>query len=77
MRKHGGTPSQHDKYVTLAVISPPGVARGYLVGGHQSDLAGCKPLPLFTRAASSCPSQGQRQGETWGASPRRTAPTLP
>ena len=75
MRKHRGTPSRHDKYVTLAAISPPGVARGCFVGGHQSGLAGCKSPPLFTRGASSCPSQGRRQGEPWGASPGPSAPT--
>ena len=67
MRKHGGTPSRRDKYVTLAAISPPGVARGRFVGGQQSGLAGSKPPPLFTREASSCSSQGRRQGEPWGA----------
>ena len=75
MRKHGGTPSRRDKHVTLAAISPPGVARGCFVGGQQSRLAGCKPPPLFTRGASSCSSQGRRQGEPWGASPRPSAPT--
>ena len=75
MRKHGGTPSCHLLLVTLAATSPPAVARGHLVGGHQSGLAGCKSPPLFTRAAPSCRSQGQRQGETWGASPRPRAPT--
>ena len=75
MRKHGGPPSQRDKHVTLAAISPPGVARGRFVGGQQSGLAGCKPPPLFTRGASSCSSQGRRQGEPWGASPRPSAPT--
>ena len=75
MRKHGGTPSRRDKHVTLAAISPPGVARGRSVGGQQSGLAGCKPPPLFTRGASSCSSQGRRQGEPWGASPRPSAPT--
>ena len=75
MRKHGGTPSRRDKHVTLAAISPPGVARGRFVGGQQSGLAGCKPPPLFTRGASSCSSQGRRQGEPWGASPRPSAPT--
>ena len=75
MRKHGGTPSWRDKHVTLAAISPPGVARGRFVGGQQSDLAGCKPPPLFTRGASACSSQGRRQGEPWGASPRPSAPT--
>ena len=75
MRKHGGTPSRRDKHVTLAAISPPGVARGRLVGGQQSGLAGSKPPPLFTREASSCSSQGRRQGEPWGASPRPSAPT--
>ena len=54
MRKHGGTGSWRDKYVTLAVISPPGVARGRFVGGHQSGVAGCKSPPLFKRGASSC-----------------------
>ena len=77
MRKHGGTPSRRDKHVTLAAISPPGVARGRFVGGHQSGLAGCKPPPLFTRGASSCSSQRQRQREPWGASPRPSAPTYP
>ena len=62
MRKHGGTPSQRDKHVKLAAISPPGVARGRFVGGQQSGLAGSKPPPLFTRGASSCSSQGRRQG---------------
>ena len=75
MRKHGGPPSQHDKYVTLAAISPPGVARGRFVGGHQSGLVGCKSPPLFKRGASSCLSQGQCQGEPWGASPQPSAPT--
>ena len=75
MRKHGGTPSRRDKHVTLAAISPPGVARGRFVGGQQSGLAGSKPPPLNTRGASSCSSQGRRQGEPWGASPRPGAPT--
>ena len=75
MRKQGGTPSRRDKHVTLAAISPPGVARGRFVGGQQSGLAGSKPPPLFTREASSCSSQGRRQGEPWGASPRPSAPT--
>ena len=75
MRKHGGTPSRRDKHVTLAAISPPGVARGRFVGGQQSGLAGSKPPPLLTREASSCSSQGRRQGEPWGASPRPSAPT--
>ena len=75
MRKHGGTPSWPDKHVTLAANSPPGVARGRFVGGEQSGLAGCKPPPLFTRGVSSCSSQGRRQGEPWGASPRPSAPT--
>ena len=75
MRKHGGTPSRRDKHVTLAAISPPGVARGRFVRGQQSGLAGSKPPPLFTREASSCSSQGRRQGEPWGASPRPSAPT--
>ena len=77
MRKHGGTPTRRDKYVTQAAISPPGVAWGRFVGGKQSGLAGCKPPPLFTRGASSCSSQGRRQGEPWGASPRPSAPTYP
>ena len=75
MRKHGGTPSRRDKHVTLAAISPPGVAPGCFVGGQQSGLAGCKLPPLFTRQASSCSSQARRQGEPWGASPRPSAPT--
>ena len=75
MRKHGGTPSGRDKHVTLAAISPLGVARGRLVGGQQSGLPGCKPPPLFTRGSSSCSSQGRRQGEPWGASPGPSATT--
>ena len=75
MRKHGGTPSRRDKHVTPAAISPPGVARGCFVGGQQSGLAGCKPPPLFTRGASSCSSQGRRQREPRGTSPRASAPT--
>ena len=75
MRKHGGTPSRRDKHVTLAAISPSGVARGRFVGGQQSGLAGSKPPPLFTRGAPSCLSQGRRQGEPWGVSPRPSAPT--
>ena len=81
MRKHGGTPSRRDKHTTLEAISPPGVARGRFVGGHQSGLAGCKPPPLFMRRGSSCSSQRQGQREPWGASPRPSAPiylpTLP
>ena len=75
MRKHGGTPSWRDQHVTPAAISPPGVARGRFVGGKQSGLAGCMPPPLFKRGPSSCSSQGQRQGEPWGASSRPSAPT--
>ena len=75
VRSHGGPTSWRDKHVTLAAISPPGVARGRFVGGQQSGLAGSKPPPLFTRGASSCSSQGRRQGEPWGASPRPSAPT--
>ena len=75
MRKHGDTPSRHDKCVTLAAISPPGVARGRFVGGHQSGLAGCKSPSLFKREAYSCSSQRQRQREPWGASPGPSAPT--
>ena len=75
MRKHGGTPSWRDKHFTLAAISPPGVARGRFVGGHQSGLAVCKPPSLFKRGASSCLSQRQRQQKKWGASPRPSAPT--
>ena len=51
MRKHRGTPSQRDKFVTLAAISPPSSARGCFVGGRQSGLAGCKPpTPLHARS---------------------------
>ena len=75
MRKHRGTTSGHDKHVTLEVISPPGVARGRFVGGHQSALAGRKSPSLFMRGASSCSSQRRHQGEPWGASPRPSAPT--
>ena len=75
MRKPGGTPSRRDKYVTPAAISAPGAARGHFVGGQQSSLAGCKPPPLFMRGASSCSSQGRRQGEPWSASPGPSAPT--
>ena len=51
MRKHGGTPSRRDKHVTLAAISPPGVARGRFVGGQQSGLPSsrAKPLPVRHR----------------------------
>ena len=69
MRKHGSSPSRGDKHVTLAVISPPGVAQGCFVGGQQSGPAGCKPPPLFMRGASSCSSQRRRQEEPWGFSP--------
>ena len=75
MRKHGGTPSWRDKHVTLAAISPPGVARGRFVGGHLSGLAGYKSPALFKRGASSCSSQRQRHREPRGASPRPSAPT--
>ena len=75
MRKHGGTPSWRDKYVTLAAISPPGVARRRFVVGHQSGLAGCKSPPLLKPGASSCSSQRHRRQEPWGASPRPSAPT--
>ena len=47
------------------------------VGGHQSGLAGSKPPPLFTHGTSSCSSQGRRQGEPRGASPRPSAPPPP
>ena len=63
MRKHRGIPSWRNKHVTLAAISPPRVARGRFVGGHQSGLAGCRSPPFFERGASSCSSQRQRQRE--------------
>ena len=75
MRKHRATPSRRDKYVTLAAISPPGVAQGRFVRGQQSGLAECKSPHLFKRGASFCSSQQQRQREPWGASPRPRAPT--
>ena len=75
MRKHGGTPSRRDKHVTLAAISPPGVARGHFFGGQPTGLAGCKSPPLFKCGASSCSSQPQRQRKPSGASPRPSAPT--
>ena len=56
VRKQGGTPLQRDQYVTLAAISPSGVAGGRVVWGDQSGLAGCKPPPLFKHGASSRPS---------------------
>ena len=61
--------------VTLATISPPGVAPGRFVGDHQSGLAGCKSPPLFKRGTFSWSSQRQRQRQAWGASPRPSAPT--
>ena len=70
-----GAPFGQDKHVTPAAISPPGVAWGRFVRGQQSGLAGCKLPPLVTRGASSCSSQGRRQGKPWGASPRLSAPT--
>ena len=73
--RKSGDPLGRDRHVTLAAISPPGDARGPFVWGNQSGLAGRKPPPLFLRGASSCSSQGRRQGEPWGASPRPSAPT--
>ena len=61
MCKHGSAPSRREQYVTLAAISPPGVARGRFVAGHKSGSAGCKSPPLFKRGASSYSSQRQRQ----------------
>ena len=75
MDKHGGISSRHDKHVTPAAISPPSVAWGRFVGGHQSVLAGCKSPLIFKRGASSCSSQRQRQRNPKGASPRPSAPT--
>ena len=66
MRKHGGTPSEHDKYVTLAANSPPGVAGGCFVEGDQSGLAGCKSPPLFKRGASSCLATAATPAGTMG-----------
>ena len=54
MCRHGGTPSRHEKYVTLAAISPLSAARDCFVRGQQSGLAGCKSPPLLKRGASSC-----------------------
>ena len=69
MRKHGHTPSQSDKYVTPAAISPPDAAWGPFLGGHQPGVAGYRPPPLFKRGAYSCSLQRQRQREPWGAWP--------
>ena len=62
MRKHGGTPSQQEEHVTLAAISPPGVARGRFVGGHQSGLAGSKPPPRSTRGPLPVCHRGNARG---------------
>ena len=43
MRKHRVTPSRRGTFLTLPATSPPDVASGRFVGGHQSGLAGCKP----------------------------------
>ena len=75
MRKHKGTPSWRDKYVTAAATSPPGAARGRFVEGHRSGLEGCEPPSLFKRGASACLSKRQRQQDPWGASPGPNAPT--
>ena len=75
MCKHRGTASRRDKQVRLAAISPPGAARDCFARDHQSGLAEWEPPPLLMRGASSCPPQGQRQGEPWGASPQPSAPT--
>ena len=77
MCKHGDTPSQRDKHVTLAAISSLGVAQGRFVGGRQSGLAGCKPPHLFMRGASSCLSQGRRQEGTMGHLPTTKCTYLP
>ena len=77
MRKHGGTPSQRDKCITLTAISPPGVAQGRLVWGHQSVLAGCKSPPLFKRGASSCSSQPATSAGTTGRLPTTESTYLP
>ena len=63
VRKHGGPLSRHDKYVTLAAISPPSVAPGRFIGGHQSGLAVCRSPPFFKRGAHSCSSRQQLQQE--------------
>ena len=75
MRKHGGPPSRHDKLSRWRRSALPVLPGAALLGCHNSGLAGCKPPPLFMRGTSSCPSQGRRQGKTWGASPRPSAPT--
>ena len=59
MRKREGTPSRRDKHVTLAEISPPGVAQGRFVGGQQSGLAACKPPPLFVTGATPGGTMGR------------------
>ena len=55
MCEHGSAPSRREQYVTLAAISPPGVARGRFVAGYKSGLAGwvsrlpsssAEPLPV-------------------------------
>ena len=71
----GGPPSRHDKQSRWRPSAPPVVPRAALLGATSQDLARCKSPPLFKRGTSSCTSQGQRQGEPWGASPRPSAPT--
>ena len=70
MRKSRGTPFRQGKYVTLAAMSRPGVARGRIVGSHQSGLTGCKSPPLFTPGSSSvraviCSHQGCEVVGSW------------
>ena len=45
MRKHGGTPSPRDRHVTPAAISPPGVARGRLLGATSQVYRDVSCLP--------------------------------
>ena len=66
MRKHGGTPSRCDTFVTLAAISSPGVPQGRCFGGHQSGLAGCKPPSLFMAEAFPCTVAAATPGGTMG-----------
>ena len=45
-----------EKYVTLAAISPHGVARGRFVGSYQSGLPGCKSPPVFLFVTAATPA---------------------
>ena len=66
LHKHGGTPSLHDTFLTLRVISPPCVVRGCFVGGSRWVYRNVSRLPSSSAERISGTVTGAMPGKAMG-----------